>query len=100
MQVNYLEPCKDDITVKIRYSVISAILTDIDKKLPKVPKRKLSKEEIAAKANLNVPNTYKQRYIDILFAWNHSAILESSVLARAIRELRSESESRPVVSSA
>jgi len=31
-----------------------------------VPKRKLTKEEIAAKANLNVPNTYKQNYIDIL----------------------------------
>ena len=39
-------------------------------------------------------------FSDILFAWNHCAILESSELARAIRELRSESESRPVVSSA
>ncbi len=48
-------------------SVISAILTDIDKKLPKVPKKTLTKEEIAAKAHLNVPNEYKQRYIDILF---------------------------------
>jgi hypothetical protein len=39
-------------------------------------------------------------FSDILFAWNHCAILESSELACAIRELRSESESRPVVSSA
>ncbi len=36
---------------------------------------------------------------DILFAWNHCAILVSSELARVIRELRSESESSPVVSS-
>jgi hypothetical protein len=34
-------------------SVISAILSDIDKKLPKVPKKKLSK------SHLNMPN--KQR---------------------------------------
>jgi hypothetical protein len=38
-------------------SVISAILTDIDKKLPQVPKRKLTKEEIATKAHLNVPTS-------------------------------------------
>jgi hypothetical protein len=37
---------------------------------------------------------------DILFAWNHCAILESSELACPIRELRSESESRLLVSSA
>jgi hypothetical protein len=36
---------------------------------------------------------------DILFAWNHCAILVSSELARVIRELRSESESSPVLSS-
>jgi hypothetical protein len=46
---------------------ISAILTDIDKKIPKVPKRKLTKEEIASKAHLYVPKEYKQRYIDILY---------------------------------
>jgi len=28
----------------LEYSVISAILSDIDKKLPQVPKRKLTKE--------------------------------------------------------
>jgi hypothetical protein len=36
----------------------------------------------------------------ILFAWNHCAVLESSELARVIRELRSEAGSSPVVSSA
>jgi hypothetical protein len=47
-------------------STISAILQDIDNKLPKVPKKKLTKDEIAAKAHLNVPPEFKQKYIDIL----------------------------------
>ncbi len=57
-EIEQLQPLED--------SVISAILTDIDKKLPQVPKLKLTKEEIAAKSHLNVPNEYKQKYIDIL----------------------------------
>ncbi len=48
-------------------SVISVILNDIDNKLPKVPKKKLSKDEIAAKSHLNVPNEYRPEYIDILY---------------------------------
>jgi hypothetical protein len=32
-----------------------------------VPKRKLTKAEIATKAHLNVPNDYKQKYIDIIY---------------------------------
>jgi hypothetical protein len=48
-------------------SVISAILTDIEKKLPQVPKCTLTKAEITTKAHLNVPNWYKQKYIDILY---------------------------------
>ncbi len=59
VETEQLQPLED--------SVISAILNDIDQKLPKVPKHKLTKEEIAAKAHLNVPNEYKQRYIDILY---------------------------------
>jgi hypothetical protein len=47
-ETEQLQPLED--------SVISAILTDIDKKLPQVPKRKLTKAEIATKAHLNVPN--------------------------------------------
>ncbi len=42
-------------------SVISAILSDIDNKLPKVPKKKLSRDEIATKSHLNVPKKYKQK---------------------------------------
>ncbi len=55
-----------DDPIPLEDSTISSILQEIDKKLPKVPKRKLSKEEIAAKAHLNVPPEFKQKYIDIL----------------------------------
>ncbi len=58
-ETEQLQPLED--------SIISAILTDIDKKLPQVPRCKLSKEEIAAKSHLNVPNEYKQKYVDILY---------------------------------
>jgi hypothetical protein len=39
-------------------------------------------------------------FSDILFAWNHAASFESSLLALAISWCKSESESSAVVSSA
>ncbi len=42
-----------DPLIPMEDSTIASILSDIDKHLPKVLKRKLTKEEIAAKANLN-----------------------------------------------
>jgi hypothetical protein len=59
VETEQLQPLED--------SVISAILSDIDNKLPKVLKKKLTKEEIAAKSHLNVPSKYHQKYIDILY---------------------------------
>ncbi len=56
-----------DEPIPMEDSTISAILQNIDKKLPKVPKRKLTRDEIAAKAHLNVPIEFKQKYIDILY---------------------------------
>jgi hypothetical protein len=46
---------KTDELIPLEDSVISSILTDINAKLPKVPKKKLTKEEIASKAHLNMP---------------------------------------------
>jgi Reverse transcriptase (RNA-dependent DNA polymerase)/Retroviral aspartyl protease len=57
---------KPDGPIPMEDSTISAILQEIDNKLPKVPKRKLTKDEITAKAHLNVPPEFKQKYIDIL----------------------------------
>jgi len=59
VEAEQLQPLED--------SMISAILSDIDSKLPKVPKKKLSKDEIATNSHLNVPNECKQKYIDILY---------------------------------
>ncbi len=56
-----------DPLIPMEDSTIASILSDIDKHLPKVPKKRLTKEEIAAKANLNVPNEYKDRYVNILY---------------------------------
>ncbi len=56
----------DDLILP-EYSKISAIISDIDKHLPKEPKKKLTKSEIAAKANLNVPSEYKQKSVDISY---------------------------------
>jgi hypothetical protein len=57
---------KDEL-IPMEDSTISAILQDIDKKLPKVPKKKISREEIANKAHLNVPNKFKDKYVNILY---------------------------------
>jgi len=55
----------DDL-IPLKDSTISSILQDIDKHLPKVPKKKLTKAEITQKAYLNVPEQYKQKYVNIL----------------------------------
>ena len=56
-----------DEPIPMEDSTISTILQNIEKKLPKVPKRKLTRDEIATKAHLNVPVEFKQKYIDILY---------------------------------
>jgi hypothetical protein len=56
-----------DPLIPMEDSTIASILNDIEKHLPKVPKKKLTKEEIAAKANLNVPNEFKDKYVNILY---------------------------------
>jgi hypothetical protein len=56
-----------DEPIPMEDSTISAILQNIEKRFPKVPKRKLTRDEIAAKAHLNVPQEFKQKYIDILY---------------------------------
>jgi hypothetical protein len=56
-----------DELIPMENSTIAAILNDIEKYLPKVPKKKLTKTKMAAKANLNVPSEYKNQYVDILY---------------------------------
>jgi hypothetical protein len=58
---------ESDDLIPLEDSTILAIFSDIDKHLPEVPKKKLTKAEIAEKVHLNVPSEYKQRYVDILY---------------------------------
>jgi hypothetical protein len=76
VETEQLQPLED--------SAISAILSDIDSKLPKVPQKKLSKDEIAAKTHLNVPNEYKQKYTDILYKHQKAISVNKYELGRAI----------------
>jgi hypothetical protein len=46
---------------------VSSIINSIEQKFPKVQRKHFSCDEIAQKANLNVPSEFKQRYIDILY---------------------------------
>jgi len=46
---------------------VASIISNIEQKFPKVNKKHYSREEIAQKAHLNVPDEYKQKYIDILY---------------------------------
>ncbi len=43
------------------------MISDIHSNLPKVPKKKFSREEIEKKANLQVPAEYEKQCIGILF---------------------------------
>jgi hypothetical protein len=46
---------------------VASIISKIEQKFPKVTKRHFSFVEIAQKAHLNVPEEFKQKYIDILY---------------------------------
>ena len=59
---------------------ISAIISDIHQKFPKVPKKQFTRDEIEKKAKLQVPNEYKKRYFDILFKHQKESLTEMVVL--------------------
>ncbi len=54
-------------------NTVASIMSDIQQKFPKVTKKHFSHDKIAQKAHLNVPEEYKQRYIDILY--KHQAVI-------------------------
>jgi hypothetical protein len=73
---------ESDALIPLEDSTISSILQDIDKHLPKVPKKKLTRAEIANKAHLNIPSEYKQRYIDILY--KHQQAISANIYKHKI----------------
>jgi hypothetical protein len=52
-----------------------------------VPKKKFTHDEIALKANINVPAQYKQKYLDILF--KHEDAISMSNLTWADQQISS-----------
>ncbi len=65
-----------DKSIPLNEKTISALISDIADQLPKVPKRKFTRDEIEQKANIKVPHQYKQRYLDILF--KHQAAISNN----------------------
>jgi hypothetical protein len=46
---------------------VASIISNNEQKFPKVTKKHFSRDEIAQKAHLNVPEEYKQKYLDIQY---------------------------------
>ncbi len=66
------------LTIKWRHSCLN-----IEHKFPKVPKKHFSREEISKKANLNVPQEVKNKYIDILYKQQAAISMNKLDLGRA-----------------
>jgi hypothetical protein len=59
------------------------LISDIAEQLPKVPKRKFTRQEIEQKANLKVPEQFKGKYLDILFKHQDAISINKFDLGRA-----------------
>ncbi len=62
---------------------VASIISNIEQKFPKVQKNHFSNAEIEQKVNLNVPENYKQRYIEILFKHQATISIKKMDLGRA-----------------
>jgi len=69
--------------VPLNEDTVASIIADIEQKFPKVPKKHFSRDEIAKKANLNVPPEVKQKYIDILYKHQAAISMNKMDLGRA-----------------
>jgi hypothetical protein len=67
---------KSEQCLPLNQDTVASIISNIEQKFPKVPKKHFSRAEIEQKANLNVPDELEQRYIDILF--KHQAAISIS----------------------
>jgi hypothetical protein len=72
-----------DQCLPLNEKTVSDIISSIKQKFPKVNKKKFSLEEIAQKTHLNVPDQYKQKYIDILFKHQAAISVNKMDLGRA-----------------
>ena len=72
-----------DKCIPLNEKTISALVSDIAGQLPKVPKRKFTRQEIEQKANLKVPEQFKAKYLDILYKHQDAISINKFDLGRA-----------------
>ncbi len=53
--------------IPLNNNIISSVCADIHAKLPKIPKAKLSRKYIAHRCHLQVPEEFREQYINTLF---------------------------------
>jgi len=73
-----LEQCQP-----LNEDTVASIISDIEQKFPKSDQKHYSREDIAQKAHLNVPEEYKQKYIDILYKHQAAISVNKMDLGRA-----------------
>jgi hypothetical protein len=74
---------KPDKCIPMTENSIAAIISKIQQKFPKVPKKKFTRAEIECKANLKVPAEFKNHYIDILYKHQDAGSVDKFDLGRA-----------------
>jgi hypothetical protein len=74
---------KPDEFIPLNEQTISALISDIHQKSPKVPKRQFTCAKIEQKANLQVLPLYKPKYLDILFKHQEAISVNKFDLGRA-----------------
>jgi hypothetical protein len=72
------EPC-----LPLDENTVASIISNIEEKFPKVQKKHFSRAEIEQKANLNVPQELKQKYVDILYKHQTAISMNKMDLGRA-----------------
>jgi hypothetical protein len=72
-----------DDCIPMNEHLISVIISEIQQKFPKVPKKKFTRAEIEQKANMQVPIELKNHYIDILYKHQDAISVDKFDLGRA-----------------
>jgi len=73
-----VEPC-----LPLNEDTVASIISNIEEKFPKGQKKHFSCAEIEQKANLNVPQEIKQKYVDILYKHQAAISMNKMDLGRA-----------------
>jgi hypothetical protein len=69
--------------VPLNEDTVASIISNIEQKFPKVMKKHFSCDKIAQKANLNVPNDFKQKYTDIVYKQKAAISVNKMDMGRA-----------------